>query len=76
MMAYPGYTVRGIEEELSWREVDELFRTWEREPPAFASQRRIAKMIEKWGGFKSVPARPLGGEQLVEKLGQMGWLSA
>ncbi len=74
MMAYPGYTVQGIEEELSWREVDELFAAWEKEPPAFATQKRIARMIEKWGGFKVAP-RPLGGDALLEELNQMGWLS-
>jgi hypothetical protein len=74
MQAYPGYTVRGIEDELSWREVDELFRTWEREPPAFATQKKIAKMIEKWGGFKSQRIAPLGGQALEDKLNELGWL--
>ena len=74
MLAYPGYTVRGIEDELSWREVDELFKAWEKEPPPFASQKKIAKMIEKWGGFKSQAMKPLAGEALESKLSELGWM--
>lgn len=74
MLAYPGYTIQCIEDELSWRQVNELMACWQKDPPPFHTERRIMGMLEKMGGFKRLSYKPLGGDKLEERLKGMGWL--
>jgi len=74
MLAYPGYTIQCIEDELSWRQVNELLACWVKDPPQFLTEQRIASMIEKAGGFRRMSYKPLGGDRLEQKLQSMGWL--
>lgn len=75
MLAYPAYTIDRIEAELSWRQVNELMECWQKHPPTFQTEKRIAAMVESMGGFKKMSYKPLGGDKLEKRLQQMGWLS-
>ena len=74
MLAYSGYTIQCIEDELSWRQVNELLGCCAENPPPFQSEARIMAMVESMGGFKKLSYKPLGGDKLEQRLKGMGWL--
>lgn len=76
MLAYPGYTLRGIERELSWREIEELIGQWDTTPPLFVETQRVSSMLQKRWGAKFVKhrAKPLSGEDLLSRLASEGYL--
>lgn len=75
MLAYPGYTLRGIERELSWREIEELIGQWDTTPPFFLETQRMSSMMQKRWGAKFVKRqKPLSGEDLLSRLSSEGYL--
>jgi hypothetical protein len=73
MLAYPGYTVRRIEGELSWREVGALMARWHDEPPTFLTDRKVQKILQAGLGVK-LTEKKMANESLVQRLEGMGWL--
>ena len=73
MLAYSGYTVRGIEEELSWREVKLLLDCWDDEPPAYMVGRKTEKVLEKAHRI-TFQKRKVSSDELVARLEGLGWL--
>lgn len=73
MLAYPGYTVRGIENELSWREVRLLLDCWDKQPPGYLTDRKAEKVLERAYGV-TFAKRQLSSDQLIAKLEGLGWL--
>jgi len=71
MMAYPGYTVGIIQEELSWRQLDLLFAKWEKKPPGSVRIERIEKMISKQTGI-TFEKKTSGN--LLDQLKGLGWI--
>lgn len=57
MQAYAGYTVAKIEEELSFREVDELVKSWEKSVPAFVNIRDLTMLFAGFVGADLEAAR-------------------
>ena len=51
MQIYPGYTIRKIEEELSYREVEEISKFWMKMRPNFVNLKILAEMV---AGFLGV----------------------
>lgn len=45
MQIYPGYTVRKIEEELSYREIQEMSKYWSKIPPTYANNKIIKELL-------------------------------
>lgn len=73
MLAYPGYTVQKIKDELTWREVEELAKTWKDHPPTFFQLNKIEQILEKHTGVKFQKMQPTDNE-LLSKLKEMSWL--
>jgi len=74
MVAYPAYTIDGIEKGLSWRQVRKLLSYWEATPPMSRNLGRIETMLEKKFGIKFESTKPMKQEELVRKLEEFGWL--
>jgi len=73
MMAYPGYTVGTIQDELSWRELNLLVSKWEKTPPGSVKIDRIEMMISHYTGIK-FQAKKQSSDQLLDQLKGLGWL--
>ena len=52
MQIYPGYTVRRIEEELSYREIDELSKTWEENRPMSINLKILNELVAGYMGVE------------------------
>ena len=74
ILAYPAYTVDRIESELSRRQLNLLLDCWGKEPPTAMRIARIANMLEKKFGFKTISTKSNGSGSLVSKLEAGGWL--
>ena len=75
LSAYPGYTVRSLEAELSWREVEELMDSWGERPPAFVTLYQLEKMYERAHGYRvKEKGKRLSGREAIEALKRQGWL--
>ena len=68
LLAYPAYTIDTIENELSWRIINEMLGCWEDEPPVIKRISRIERMLEIKFGFKKTKQTPLSSDQLVSRL--------
>ena len=73
MLAYPGYTVEGIKEELSWRQIEELMKMWQANEPSNIKLQRIEEILKRAHGIKYVP-RKAKDQNLMDELRGMGWL--
>lgn len=74
-MAYPGYTIRLIEAELSRRQIEAMMAAWEEHPPVFVSMHRLQVMFGKAHGFKSRKTGDrLSGQAMVDSLISRGYL--
>lgn len=67
MQIYPAYTIKRIEDELSWRIVREMMNCWK------------GKQFKRTHGFeieeeKTASAKQMNDQQLLSKLSQMGFL--
>lgn len=78
MLAYPGYTIKKIEDELSMRQVSLMMDFWQKEPPNFQKLNRIDAILQKGLGVRLVKS---GGEsqkaddtRLLAQVKGMGWL--
>ncbi len=58
MQIYPGYTVRRIEEELSYRELRELSQTWDKNRPMIVNLKIISEMIAGYFGIEIDTPKP------------------
>jgi len=74
MIAYPGYTVRKIEDELSPREIKELLATWGETQPVHISLGRVETMLAKVHGFKKKKKNSMGDSGLLGMLKGEGLL--
>lgn len=52
MQCYPAYTVRRIEDELSYREIDELSKTWEENRPMSVNLRILNQLVAGYMGVE------------------------
>ena len=52
MQIYPGYTLRRIEEELSYREIDELSKTWEENRPMSVNLKILNELVAGYMGVE------------------------
>ena len=52
MQCYPAYTLRRIEEELSYREIDELSKTWEENRPMSVNLRILNQLVAGYMGVE------------------------
>lgn len=73
MIAYPGYTVRGIENELSVREIRELTSTWGKTQPVYMLLNSVETMMAKVHGFKK-KSKPKNDNDLLNVLKGEGLL--
>ena len=81
LLAYPGYTLKKIEDELSWRQVEKLFEAWGDEEPEFRIMGKLKAIMEKHTGLKftekkkrkKAPSR-LSSKELVAHLQGRGWI--
>ncbi len=64
MQIYPGYTVTKIEEELSFREIEELSKCWEKMPPNYANVKITKEII---AGYLGIDLNPKTEETTIEK---------
>jgi hypothetical protein len=55
MQSYPGYTRDKINEEFSWREIDELCEWWRKHPPDYHNVDIIKRMIAGYLGVDLTP---------------------
>ena len=74
MQMYPAYTVRQIEEELSWREVDAYARLCKDRLPDGARLKRIETILAKAHGMRLVAPAARGDDSLIAELRGIGWL--
>jgi len=75
-MAYPGYTIRLIEDGLSRRQIEVMMAAWEEHPPTFVSMRRLQVMFGKAHGFKTRKSGDrLSGQAMLDSLMSRGYLS-
>jgi hypothetical protein len=79
MQAYPAYTIKKIEDELSWRIVKEMLNCWEGRKPGFIVTERIEQILMKANGVveikKGEKFKPMSDEALLSKFAEKGWLS-
>jgi hypothetical protein len=76
MLAYPGYTIHKIEDELSWRVVKKMMGYWDKELPSFARNKRIEQIL-KTGLKVKITETPKGvdaDDQLIATFRGQGWL--
>ena len=73
MLAYPGYTVEKIREELSWRQIEELMKVWQEYEPSNSRLKNIEEILKKAHGIKYV-SRKGKDQDLMTELRGMGWL--
>ena len=73
MLAYPGYTVEKIREELSWRQIEELMKVWQEHEPSNTRLKKIEEILKKAHGIKYV-SRKGKDQDLMTELRGMGWL--
>lgn len=75
MQVYPGYTVEKIEEEFSAREIDEICKTWNREPPQYADLKIIKEMIAAYLkiDLKTLNREPPGIDATIEHFRMLGF---
>lgn len=73
MLAYPGYTVRLIEKELSYREIKELMKNWEEEKPISKRLERIEKILMTHTRVKILKKKD-SDERVIQGLAQMGFM--
>ncbi len=52
MQIYPGYTLKRIEEELSYREIDELSKTWEENRPTSVNLKILNELVAGYMGVE------------------------
>jgi len=52
MQIYPGYTIRRIEKELSYREIDELSKTWEENRPMSVNLKILNELVAGYMGVE------------------------
>jgi len=73
MQIYPAYSVKKIEDELSWREVKKLMAVSNKEIPTNVQITRIALMMGKYLG--ATFEQSIGGDkELINTIKGMGWL--
>ncbi len=52
MQIYPGYTLKRIEDELSYREIDELSKTWEENRPMSVNLKILNELVAGYMGVE------------------------
>jgi hypothetical protein len=79
MQVYPAYTIRKIEEELSWRILKEMMNCWKDHKPGYMLTQRIEQILMKANGMieirKDEKFKPMPSSQLLNKFAEKGWLS-
>jgi len=73
MGAYPAYTIKHIETDLSWREVKLLLDCCGQEPPIPISIKRIENMLKKKLGYEIISTKSNNSDNLRNQIEQMGW---
>jgi len=80
MQIYPAYTIKKIEDELSWRIVREMMNCWDGEKTSLFLQQRFEALFKKAhnlvieGEEKVAQMKQMSDQQLLSKLSQMGLL--
>ena len=79
MQAYPAYTVKKIEDELSWRMFKKLMDCWKEQKPNFMTNQRIEDILMKAHGMievkKDEAFKPMDENAMFNKFREKGWLS-
>jgi len=74
MQIYPAYSVKKIEDELSWREVKKLMEISNNKISTNTRIARLEIMVSKYLGF-TFEDRIQDDKTLINTLKGMGWLS-
>lgn len=74
MVAYPGYTVRTIEEELSMREIRALLLCRKKQPTLAVLLNKVEQILEKHTGCRFQSMEPMPDDQLLNVLKGEGWI--
>lgn len=72
LRAYPGYTVKKYEDEVTWRQVDGMLGVWRKHPPLAVLVDRIATILMKKNGYRIEQTTPVRGQDVVERLARWG----
>ena len=76
MQVYPGYTIRKIEDELSWRIIKKMMDCWDPEKTNFYIQKRLEGILKTAHRIEYVTTdKKMSDEQLLNKFSEYGWLS-
>ena len=73
MQIYPAYTVARIEEELSYREIEEISKFWAEHPSNYANMRLLKEMFAAFAGIKIDKSEKFTIENTIEQFRALGF---